>query len=199
MPYAANFTIGNNDTMKETDTRDAGPDNPSEDATERKLHFGQSEVEMALYELQHALVCHGEAFARYAGMQLSRIVDEPNMTGPDCVILQCIKAGDRPKSIMEIQHYTNRTDTANIQYSLKKLTKAGLIEKIPQEKGRKTVYGLTATGTETVERYVKARHDFIDLIPKDGERFIDDVKTARRMIILLTGYYDNASRSLTVE
>ena len=175
-------------------------DAETQDRIGAKPHLGgDTEVEMALYELQHALVCHGEAFSRYAGMQLSRIVDDPNLTGPDCVILQCVRAGDRPKGITEIQHYTNRTDTANIHYSLKKLVKAGLIEKIPQEKGRKTVYGLTDKGTETVDRYVKARRGFIDLIPSNDDRFVADLKTARRMIILLTGYYDNASRSLTIE
>ena len=43
------------------------------------------------------------------------------------MILHAIRIGDRPKSIRELQLFTNRSDVANIQYGVKKLVAAGLI------------------------------------------------------------------------
>jgi predicted MarR family transcription regulator len=161
-----------------------------------RLHMGETEFELALFELQHTLICHSEAFYRYIEMQLKRVTGDANLTGQDCVILQGIRIGERPKSIPEIQHFTNRTDIANIQYSVKKLMKAGLVEKADRNHGRGTTYRLTATGISATDDYVRARRDFIASIRPDPESLVEDMNEAIRLLQMLTGAYDHVTRSL---
>lgn len=163
------------------------------------VHLGQSEIERELYELQHAAICYMEAFYRYIEMQLHLASDEANLSGADCVILHAIRIGDRPKSIRELQLFTNRSDVANIQYSIKKLSAAGLIERAKQAKraaGQGAVYALTGRGRKVTDDYVRARKALIGMIPQAPESVAGDARTATRLLLQLTGLYDHVSRSL---
>lgn len=163
------------------------------------LHLGQSDLEKAFYDFQHAMICYGEAFYRYAGLLLARITGEPNLNGSDSVILNSIRAGDRPKSIPELQHFTNRSDIANIQYSIKKLVKAGLIERDPNGKGRGSSYALTPRGIEVTDAYAEARREFLTRFPQPAEETIESLDRATSMILHMTGLYDHGARSLTAK
>jgi len=160
-------------------------------------HMGASDLERSLYELQHEVICYTEAFYRYIGSQLVRVTGDPNLSGQDCVILHGIRLGDRPKSIPEIRHYCNRTDSANIQYSIKKLIKAGLVEKTGNGTGRGTTYQVTALGHRVTDEYARKRREFIADLPGDPEEIQRDAERAKRLLLLLTGLYDHASRSIT--
>jgi predicted MarR family transcription regulator len=161
-----------------------------------RLHLGETEFELALFELQHTVICYSEAFYRYIEMQLKRVTGDANLTGQDCVILQGIRLGERPKSIPEIQHFTNRADIANIQYSVKKLMKAGLVEKADRNHGRGTTYRLTKAGIRATDEYVRARREFIATLRSDPKSLVDDMKEATRLLQMLTGAYDHVTRSL---
>jgi predicted MarR family transcription regulator len=161
-----------------------------------RLHLGETELELALFELQHSVICYTEAFYRYVEMQLKRVTGDARLTGQDCVILQSVRLGDRPKSIPEMQHFTNRTDIANIQYSVKKLMKAGLVEKANRNHGRGTTYRLTAEGNRATDAYVKARREFIATLQPESAGLIKDMQAAARLIQMLTGAYDHVTRSL---
>src|SRR5262249_20884817 len=117
-------------------------------------HLANSERERAFAEFQHALICLGEAFYRFIGKTLVHVTEDQNFTGYDSVILHTIHAADRPKSITELQEFTNRSDIANIQYSVRKLEHAALIEKVPRTSGRGTKYQITRNGREVVRAYV---------------------------------------------
>ena len=97
-----------------------------------KWHLGGSEVELAFAEFQHAAICYAESFYRHIGMSFSTIAGEANLTGYDSVILNTIHLLDRPKSVVEIPHFTNRSDAAAIEKSVRKLMRIGLIEKAPR-------------------------------------------------------------------
>lgn len=161
-----------------------------------RLHLGETELELALFELQHSAICYTEAFYRYVEMQLKRVTGDAKLTGQDCVILQGIRLGDRPKSIPEMQHFTNRTDIANIQYSVKKLMKARLVEKANRSHGRGTTYRLTAEGIRATDAYVRARREFIATLQPDPASLVKDMQGAARLLQMLTGAYDHVTRSL---
>jgi predicted MarR family transcription regulator len=163
------------------------------------VHLGQSEIERELYELQHAAICYMEAFYRYIEMQLHLASAETNLSGADCVILHAIRIGDRPKSIRDLQLFTNRSDVANIQYSIKKLSAAGLIERAKRAKraaGQGAAYTLTGHGRKVTDDYVRARKALIAMIPQAPESVVGDARTATRLLLQLTGLYDHVSRSL---
>jgi len=164
---------------------------------EKKWHLGESEAELAFAEFQHAVICFAESFYRYVGKSLSTISGDPNLTGYDSVILHTIYARDRPKSVTEIQHFTNRSDVANIQYSVRKLLKAGLIEKAPRSAGRGTSYRTSVRGREVAREYVLSRRELLSQVPQNGGELVHRLNESRNMLTLLTGLYDQASRLMT--
>lgn len=161
-------------------------------------HLGRNQLEMAHTEFQHALICLGEAFYRFAGKNLSLLAGDSNLTGSDSVILHTIHSADRPKSVSELQHFTNRSDTSNIQYSVRKLLSAGLIKQAKKSKGRGTSYLTTEKGKAIVEEYVKAREELLAQMQHDPERLIEMLNDASNLMAVLTGLYDRSSRLLTV-
>jgi predicted MarR family transcription regulator len=164
---------------------------------DKQWHLGETEIELGFAEFQHAVICFAESFYRYVGKSLSMIADDPNLTGYDSVILHTIYALDRAKSITEIQHFTNRGDVANIQYSIRKLLKAGLIEKAPKGGGRGTSYRVSAKGRAVARDYVIARRALLSQVPQNGGQLVARLADARNMLTLLTGLYDQASRLMT--
>lgn len=166
---------------------------------DERWHLGQTEKEQAFAEFQHALICMSEAFYRYIGNSLSAVAGEATLTGQDSVILHTVTTQGRPKSITELQHFTNRTDVANIQYSVRKLARMGLIEKTPDTKGRGTTYQVTDKGRAIVEEHVRARRDLLEEFPDDGGTLAERLDGARNLMVMLTGLYDQASREVTTK
>ena len=143
------------------------------------------------------MICLGEAFYRFIGKTLNHVTEDPNFTGYDSVILHTIQAADRPKSITELQEFTNRSDVANIQYSARKLERAALIEKVPRTSGRGTKYQITKEGRDVVRAYAEDRRALLDQFPEATERLVPRLSNARDLIVILTGLYDQASRHMS--
>lgn len=164
---------------------------------DHQWHLGTTPQELAFAEFQHAMMCLSEAFFRFTGRSLAQITGDQNMSGQDSVILQVIHSGNRPKSITDLQHFTNRTDVSNIQYSVRKLQKAGLVRRAKAE-GRGAAYELTAHGLEIVDAYVASRRALLADFPEVDDRLIGRLEDARRLAVTMTGLYDQASRYLIV-
>ena len=168
-------------------------------AAESSWHLAHTPKEAAFAEFQHALICLSEAFYRYVGKSFSLIAGQPNLTGPESILLHAIYARKRPKSMAELQHFTNRTDLANIQYSIRKLIECGLIEMAPKGKGRAISYRVTAKGKAIADRFVAARRELLDGFPDSKDSLIEHLEGAKKLMVLLTGLYDQASRNLTTQ
>jgi predicted MarR family transcription regulator len=164
-------------------------------APKLQIHIGRSPVELALFEFQHAAICFIEAFYRHIERQLILVTGDPNLSAQDCVNLHAIRLGERAKSITEIQHFSNRRDVANIQYSIRKLTKAGLIQKAKRDAGRGTFYELTKYGVKITDAYVKAREHMMREFLLEQGKFVKDAENATRVMMMLTGIYDHLSRT----
>ena len=159
------------------------------------FHIGQTPVELALFEFQHSAICFIEAFYHHIERQLILITGDPNLSAQDCVNLHAIRLGERPKSITEVQHFSNRRDVANIQYSIRKLAKAGLIRKAMREAGRGTFYELTEHGMKITDAYVLARERMLREFLSERPTFVRDAENATKVMMMLTGIYDHLSRT----
>ena len=97
--------------------------------------LGRSERERVFLEFEQALICAAEAFYRFAGVALGPLGKQNKLTGQENVILQQLMF-TLPRSVSDLSRFSNRDDISNIQYSLRKLTAAGMIEKVPKHQSR---------------------------------------------------------------
>ncbi len=80
------------------------------------------------------------------------------LSGQENTLLHIIRMHDRPKTIRDLAQMTNRQDIPNIQYDLRKLLKAGLIDKYGT--ARTGIYYITTDqGVRVCEDFAKLRSD----------------------------------------
>ena len=123
--------------------------------------LARTDRERAFFEFEQALICASEAFYRFAGAALGPTGRQHKLTGEENVILQQLMFNTKPRSVSDLSRFSNRDDVANIQYSLRKLAAAGLIEKVPGSTNRDTRYGPTAAGCDLTEGLVATRREWL--------------------------------------
>ena len=158
--------------------------------------LAHTEREAAHFAYEQALICAAEAFYRFAGAMLGPVGKENNLSGQDNVILQQLMLAEKPRGVTELSRFANRDDFSNIQYSLRKLTKCGLVEKVRGSTNRETAYRVTAAGRQATDTLVRLRRE---LLVAPGAAVADMDKhlaAATNGLLLLTGLYDHTSRVL---
>jgi predicted MarR family transcription regulator len=158
--------------------------------------LGKTERERVLLEFEQALICGSEAFYRFAGAVLGPVGRQFNLTGAENVILQQLMYTPKPRSVSDLSRFSNRDDLSNMQYSLRKLTAAGLIEKVPGSANRDVRYRPTAAGRSLTEEVVSARKELLVETSSNITDINAQLKAATAAMSLLTGLYDHASRIL---
>ena len=116
------------------------------------------------------------------------------LSGQDAAILHVIRMRDMPKTLSEIGRLLNRDDVANIQYSLKKLLTAGLIEKAKSASKKQTSYIVSAMGSGVTAAYSEHRRNILLAMIEQVHEKAPDIAEATRTLDLLIGIYDQASR-----
>ena len=167
--------------------------NKSMDKFDRTWHLAHTPLEIDVVEFEYALMRTFEAFGRWQTECLSSVIDFA-ASGPENALLHTIRTNDRPKSIHDLAYMTNREDIPNIQYSLRKLIKSGLVER--NGSGRAGVtYEATALGKDVTDRYAEVRSalliDAVQHVPELGQR----LEGAARTLELMTGIFAQAARN----
>lgn len=160
-------------------------------------HLVASPGERTITEFEQGLLCASEAFFRFYGALLGREGRQRGISGQDNVILQQILAAGRPLSVSDIARFANRDDTANIQYSLKKLVRAGLIAKAGRSSARETAYAATDLARAWTEDFVRLRRE---LFTGPSGRIADleaQLEAAGTLLNTLAGLYDHGTRVMS--
>jgi predicted MarR family transcription regulator len=161
----------------------------------KQTHLSRDD-ETAFIEFEFALHHITEAFGRWS-TELHEHVSGKIMTVQEVSMLQVIRMKDTAKSAVEIAKYLNRTDSANVLYALRKLEKAGLIEKSPGPP-RETTYQVTVAGRDVTDRYAEKRRELllslIDRMSQSGSMF----EGVNRTLWLMSGFYEQAARTVSV-
>src|ERR1700674_997846 len=159
--------------------------------------LGRSERERVFLEFEQALICAAEAFYRFAGIILGPEGKLHKLTGQENVILQQLMFLPKARSVSDLSRFTNRDDISNIQYSLRKLASAGLIEKVPGTTNRDTRYRPTIAGQAITEAMVDRRRELLITPSRNLKDVEAQLRAATAAMSLLTGLYDHVSRVLT--
>lgn len=159
--------------------------------------LAKTERERVFFEFEQSLICASEAFYRFAGLGLGAVGKDNNLTGQENVILQQLMFSPKPRGVSDLSRFTNRDDISNIQYSLRKLTAAGLIEKVPGSTNRDTRYQPTAAGKKLTDELVALRRELLIGPSSNLSDIESQLKAAATAMSLLTGLYDHVSRVLS--
>jgi len=159
---------------------------------DRTWHLATDPFEIGVTELEYALMRTFEAFGRWQAECLANVADL-QATGPENAILHVIRMHDRPKSIRDIARLTNREDIPNIQYSLRKLNKAGLIKRMGSGRAGVT-YTVTEEGRRITDRYAEIRKSLLISMLKELQHSDERFRQATSTLELIGGIYEQAAR-----
>jgi predicted MarR family transcription regulator len=155
--------------------------------------LAQTPDEIDLTEIEWALMRTNEAFGRWQAECLANVSDV-SATGPENALLHVIRMNERPKTMKDLAHLTNRSDIPNLQYSLRKLIKEGLVAR--KGSGRSGVsYSVTPAGRKITEDYAEIRR--ILLVAKVGSfpELKKKLADATSTLDALTGVYEQVART----
>lgn len=159
---------------------------------DRHWHLAQDAKETAVTDLEHSLFRVMAAFDRWQSECLAAVAHKP-LSSTDNAVLHIVRMKERPKTITEIARFLGRDDLSNLQYSLKKLTAARLVEKRPAKKRRGVEYAVTDHGMEVTEHFAQLRRALlIQMVPEEADSEVQ-FDRARRLLNLLQGVYDQAA------
>jgi len=160
-------------------------------------HLATTPHELAVTRFEQGLICAAAAFYRFYGVLLGREGRVRNISGQDNAILQQIMAASRPLAVTDIARFANRDDIANIQYSLKKLLRAGLIEKAGRTSARETSYVVTEIARHWTQDFLKLRRQLFTDPAAQLPDFDDQLEKSAHMLNLVAGFYDHGTRVMS--
>ncbi|MEE8057889.1 MAG: winged helix DNA-binding protein [Pseudomonadales bacterium] len=148
---------------------------------------------MKFTELEFAILRISAAFDRWQKDCLSCCI-EGGFAGIDNAVLHVIRMHDRAKSISEVARLMNRDDISNLQYSLRKLIKADLIERAESNGSKRTAaYQVTAEGTRVTDLFAQFRRELLLSMTESIKDLDIDIVTASKVLNITSGLYDHAS------
>ena len=160
-------------------------------------HLGPSPHEAVVTDFEQSLICAAEGFYRFVGLLLGPEGRQHNLAGQDNIILQQLVGAAAARSVTELARFANRDDIANIQYSLRKLIQAGLVEKSPGSTNRDTRYQVTPHGRAVTEGFLTMRRELLMRPSAEIRDFDAQLRAASQAMSLITSLYDHGTRKIT--
>lgn len=171
------------------------PDGQAAPEFDSHWHLARTDEEVAITELEFSLFRTTAAFERWQAECIAAVAHRP-FNVLDNALLHVIRLKDRPKNVTELGRLLNREDIANIQYSVRKLQKAGLIERQASNKRKGTTYRVTPRGEELTDRYAEVRAELLMKLIPSIEHWNEQVQVTHRFLDLMRGIYEQAALTL---
>lgn len=163
-------------------------------------HLGRDEYERSVSRLELAMFHVFESIERWEKECISAVDPAQSMSGHDSSLLHSIRSYDRPKGVSELAQFLNRDDIANIQYSIRKMQKSGLIQKSEEGGSRKDVtYEVTEYGQQLTEGFADVRTKVLINTYRQAGFSKERIDELADLVILLVGLYESSGRSAMME
>jgi predicted MarR family transcription regulator len=145
-------------------------------------------------EFEFGLILAGNAFNRWVVRAMSA-AGYPDMSSLEVLVLHTVRHRGRAKKLADICLVLNIEDTHTVNYAIKKLIKAGLVQDVRQ--GKEKTVTATQTGQDACDRYREIRETL--LVRATGELGVDPkrVSDLAALLRLMSGQYGQASRAAT--
>lgn len=160
--------------------------------TDHFWHLAVDETGVALTDFEYALMRSYESFVRWVG-ECMQAVSGLQLSGIESALLNVICMHDRPKTIYELGHLTNRQDMPNLQYGLRKLLRHGLIAKTGS--GTKGVYyQCTPEGQNVCMAFARLREKLLLQTTKAWQELIPDTDATLQFLQKMEQTYNVSAR-----
>lgn len=145
-------------------------------------------------EFEFGLMLAGNAFNRWVVRAMSA-AGYPDLSSLEVLVLHTVRHRGRPKKLADICLVLNVEDTHTVNYAIKKLIKAGLVQDV--RTGKEKTVTATDIGQAACEKYREIRE--ILLLRAIGDLGVDPkrVSDLAALLRLMSGQYGQASRAAT--
>lgn len=146
-------------------------------------------------EFEYGLIVAANAFNRWVTrcMAAAGMADLGTL---DVLVLHTVNHRGRAKRLADICFTLNVEDTHLVNYALKKLLRAGLVE--AEKSGKETHYATSGDGAALCRRYREVRETcLIETMTALGGIDTEEIARAASVLRALSGLYDQASRAAT--
>jgi predicted MarR family transcription regulator len=162
-------------------------------ALDKHWHLATDEFEVGLTELEFSIFRVSAAFERWQADCLGCCHGQP-FSGTDTALLHVIRMHERPKGISELARLLKRDDPSNLQYGVRKLLKAGLIEKSRQTGTSKkdVTYQVSTLGRDVTDKYARFRKELLISMTRATAGKVE-FESLARALTMMSAMYDQAS------
>ena len=159
---------------------------------DKHWHLAGTAFEVGLTELEFSIFRISAAFERWQSDCLA-CCHGGAFSGTDTALLHVIRMHDRPKSISEMGRLLKRDDLSNLTYGVRKLLKAGLVEKSDAVGAKKDVtYQVTPLGAGITTDYAEFRRELLISMTESTLGNVD-FQSIATSLNLMAAMYDQAS------
>lgn len=145
-------------------------------------------------ELEFGMIIASNAFNRWI-VRAMAAAGFPDLSALDVLVLHTVRHRGRAKKLADICLVLNVEDTHNVNYAIKKLTKAGLVQE--GRRGKEKTVEATEAGSLACARYREIRESLLlgpvlelGLEPEQLHKLATLLRT-------MSGQYDQAARAAT--
>jgi predicted MarR family transcription regulator len=176
------------------DAEDPEPETQVRAKYYRSWHLAGDESSFKVTEFEWTMIRFYEAFSRCVST-IGALTVDADIKFSEHLILHVIRMQDRPKNSTTIARMINRDDIPNIQYSLRKLEAANLIEKTKETSGKTFAYAVTELGARVTDEYAAIRSEvLLENLGTIGS-FDAQITKMTQLLGVMTGIYEEAARN----
>lgn len=158
-------------------------------------HLAKNEQEIKITDFEFYLWRVFYGFLRWQ-QACENVANQTDLTGNELSILHIVRMHERPKTSNELMHLLNRDDTFNVNYSIRKLIKKGLVKKIVavQTPRKTSAYEITNAGIQNIDTYIRLRkHILVDRFINNKTLNLEKITETLAAVITI---YDDANRAV---
>ena len=156
-------------------------------------HLAVSEIP-ELSEFEFGLIVVGNAFNRWIARCMAA-AGLPGLAPMDVLVLHHVHHRARDKRLADIAFTLNVEDLHVVNYSLKKLLAAGVVE--TTRLGKEVLYRTNDAGKAYIDRYREIRERCLVAALSRSHGDGDTIHETARVLRWLSGLYDQAARAAT--
>ncbi len=170
-------------------------DNPRKAMEIPDRYMSVDALSATLTRMELGLIRLYEAFSSWA-LELQKFVSGDQMSFQEVSLLHCVRLRGGTTTLAEMMIFLHRHDLAAINYSLRKLEKNALIQRLKGPHRREVAYAITDLGKQVTESYGQLRQQVLVQLCREVVDIQDSTNDASAAMERMIGIYDQATQSI---